>query len=238
MYLTASVTGLIVYSRKKLVDYRTGIILALPAVPGVIIGTLLENAISSFEFKIGLGLLTACLAAMMLLFRSREPLNVSSKNTDALIAPSSKATSSLSNRWNLNQKRSLIDASGRMFSYTPNFAVGLAINFGAGLLSGVFGAGAAIIIVPTTILFVRLPGHVAIATTRIILMALNVSALIVHIAIGEINAYYALILAVGAAIGSVGGARIAFKIPPGALTKIIALILLLLGAYLVVASFV
>lgn len=236
MYLTASVTGLIVYSRKKLVDYRTGIILAVPAVPGVIIGTLLENAISSFEFKIGLGLLTACLAAMMLLFRSREPLNVSSKNADTAIAPNSKATSSPSNRWITNQ-RSLMDASGRLFSYTPNFAVGLAINFGAGLLSGVFGAGAAIIIVPTTILFVRLPGHVAIATTRIILMALNVSALIVHIGIGEINAYYALILAVGAAIGSIGGAKIAFKIPPGALTKVIALILLILGVYLVVASF-
>lgn len=234
MYLTASVTGFIVYSRKKLVDYRTGIILAVPAIPGVIIGTLLENAISSFEFKLGLGLLTAALGGMMLLFRSREPVNVSAKDSKPAVGTGSNPETRQSN----SNQRFLIDVSGRMFSYSPNFAVGLAINFAAGILSGLFGAGAAIIIVPTTILFVRLPSHVAIATTRIILMALNASALITHIGIGAINAYYALILAVGAVIGAVIGAKIAFKIPPGILTKLIAAILALLGVYLVLASLV
>ena len=234
MYLTASVTGFIVYSRKKLVDYRTGIILAVPAVPGVIIGTLLETAISNFEFKLGLGLLTASLGGMMLLFRGREPVNVSAKDSKPAIDIGSNPETRQSN----SNQRFLIDTSGRMFSYSPNFAVGLAINFAAGILSGLFGAGAAIIIVPTTILFVRLPSHVAIATTRIILMALNASALITHIGIGAINAYYALILAVGAVIGAVIGAKIAFKIPPSILTKLIAAILALLGAYLVLASFV
>ena len=234
MYLTASVTGFIVYSRKKLVDYRTGMILAVPAVPGVIIGTLLESAISNFEFKLGLGLLTAALGGMMLLFRSREPVNVSAKDSK----PSVDIGSNPETRQSNSNQRLLIDVSGRMFSYSPNFAVGLAINFAAGILSGLFGAGAAIIIVPTTILFVRLPNHVAIATTRIILMALNASALITHIGIGAINAYYALILAVGAVIGAVIGAKIAFKIPPSILTKLIAAILALLGVYLVLASLV
>ncbi len=234
MYLTASVTGFIVYSRKKLVDYRTGIILAVPAIPGVIIGTLLETAISNFEFKLGLGLLTAALGGMMLLFRGREPVNVSAKDSKPAVGNGSNPETRQSN----SNQRLLIDVSGRMFSYSPNFAVGLAINFAAGILSGLFGAGAAIIIVPTTILFVRLPSHVAIATTRIILMALNASALITHIGIGAINAYYALILAVGAVIGAVIGAKIAFKIPPGILTKLIAAILALLGVYLVLASLV
>ncbi|MGI0083696.1 MAG: sulfite exporter TauE/SafE family protein [Nitrososphaerales archaeon] len=234
MYLSVSVTGFIVYGRKKLVDYRAGIILAIPAVPGVIIGTLLENTISDFEFKLGLGLLTACLGGMMLLFRRREP---SLTNGTSILVETDPSAGSIPKALNSSQ-RTLVDVSGRIFSYNPNFAIGVAINFAAGILSGIFGAGAAVIIVPTTILLVRMPSHVAIATTRIILMGLNVSALITHIGIGAINTYYALILAIPAIIGAVAGAKIAFKIPPGTLTKLIATILAILGAYLVVASFV
>ncbi len=236
MYLATSITGLIVYSRKKLVDYRSGIILSIPTIPGVAIGTLLEGTISNFDFRLGLGLVTGFFAVLMVTYRNRDTSGIPRVNPTTALGPNSES-SSTKLQHNSSQKM-LVDGSGRSFSYTPHFAIGLVINFAAGVLSGLFGAGAAIIIVPTTILLVKLPSHIALATSRIILMMLNISALVTHIGIGAINAYYAIILAIGAAVGAVIGARIAFKIHPEHLSKVIAAILFLLGGYLVISLFV
>jgi uncharacterized membrane protein YfcA len=235
MYLATSVTGLVVYSRRKLVDYRSGIILSIPAIPGVVIGTLLESTISNFEFRLGLGVVTAFFAILMTINR-RKNVTITVESSTNLSEVGTSPNNSLIKTQ--TKQRTIVDSSGRTFSYVPNFTLGLAINFAAGVLSGLFGAGAAVIIVPTTIIFVKLPSHVALATTRIVLMFLNVSALATHVGIGAINVYYALILATGAAIGSIIGARIAFKIHPDLLSKVIAIVLLVLGGYLVISPFV
>jgi uncharacterized membrane protein YfcA len=107
--------------------------------------------------------------------------------------------------------------------------VGLAVNFLGGLLNGLFGAGAAIIIVPSMILFAQFPGHVVISTTQVILVALNVTGFVTHPGIGAINIYYAVILAVGAMIGSLFGARIEYRISPNLLRKVIAVLLIGIG---------
>jgi uncharacterized membrane protein YfcA len=242
MYLVSSIAGLYAYNRKGLVDYRSGIILSIPCIPGVVIGTLAENAISDFEFKFGLGILTVILALMMF-YRKREKTPIES-NKDSVSAQdlSGTLTHEIENHpskssSDSNPVRVLTDKSGRVFSYSPNLALGLLINFFAGLLAGIFGAGAGAIIIPTTILFVRLPGHIAIATTRIVLMMLDAAALTTHIGIGTINLTYALILSVGAIVGTFIGARIAFRISPAVLTKIIASIFLVLGAYILLSIF-
>jgi uncharacterized protein len=235
MYLVSSLAGLYAYNRKGLVDYRSGIILSIPCIPGVVIGTLAENVISDFEFKLGLGVLTVILALLML-YRKREKGAIDSKDPTATQTNEieNQPTNSSSDNHSV---RILTDKSGRIFSYSPNLAIGLLINFFAGLLAGIFGAGAGAIIIPTTILFVKLPGHVAIATTRIVLIMLDAAALTTHIGIGTINVTYALILSVGAVVGSIMGARIAFRISPGILTKIIASIFLVLGAYILLSIF-
>ncbi|MCL4519529.1 MAG: sulfite exporter TauE/SafE family protein [Thaumarchaeota archaeon] len=220
MYVTGAISGFVVYARKGLVDYRSGIILALPCIPGVVIGTLLETSISKIEFKIMLGIVTIALSVLVLVRRNQTVgLNPGQSNT----AGSSRVSK-------------IVDQSGRVFEYKPNLVAGVIINLGAALLSGMFGAGAALVIVPATVLFVKMPSHVAIATTRIILVVLNASAVIAHVSIGAIDWLYAAILAVGALIGSMIGARIAFKLSPGLLTRVIAIFLILLGAYLIISA--
>ena len=224
MYFTGALSGLVVYARKGLVDYRSGVILALPCIPGVAIGTLLETSISKIEFKIMLGIVTIVLSALVLLRRNQTgSMSQSQKNSEA------------------DQSRSravsrIVDQSGRVFEYKPNLAVGLVINFGAALLSGMFGAGAALVIVPAAVLFVKMPSHVAIATTRIMLVVLNASAVITHVSIGAIDWLYAVILAIGALIGSILGARIAFMLSPALLTKVIVIFLIALGTYLIISA--
>ncbi|MGI0090556.1 MAG: sulfite exporter TauE/SafE family protein [Nitrososphaerales archaeon] len=228
MYLVGAVTGLIVYKKKGLIDTKSGLILAAPTIPGVVIGTLLEGYITNFVFNLGLGVLTTVLAFLLIFFRKEAKIAGEKQNKESVDPTGNVKTN----------KRSLVDQSGRVFTYSPNFAAGIAINLLAGFLSGLFGAGAAVIIVPASILFVRFPSHIAIATTRIVLVVLDVSALATHVGIGTINVTYALILSVGGIIGAIIGARIAFAIRPDLLTKVIAIILGILGLYLVATSLV
>jgi uncharacterized protein len=220
MYLVGSISAFIVYSRKGLVDYRNGILLAIPSIPGVILGTLIETSFSNFEFKIGLGLVTIVSAVGLLARGEMRNTEVDSRNLA-----------------NTEERSTVVDKSGRTFTYAPRLRFGFVANFFAGLLSGIFGAGAALIVVPLTILLVRIPSHVAIATTRIVLLVLNASAVLTHIGINAVNYSYAIILSIGAVAGTLLGARIAFKMSPSFLTKIIAIILVVIGAYLMISSF-
>lgn len=235
MYLTAAATGLFAYRERGLIDLRSGLVLAIPTIPGVVFGTLLENYISRFQFNLSLGLLATIFASMLIIFRKRT--QAANAERDERIATVDKERNKVVlSIFRVKVRRSLTDKSGRVFTYSPNYAIGIAINLTAAVLSGLFGAGAALIIVPTTILFVKMPSHVAIATTRVILVALDSAALLTHIGIGTINFSYALVLSVGATIGALIGARIVFSIKSDLLTKIVAIFLAILGIYLVVSS--
>jgi uncharacterized protein len=238
MYLVSSITGLFAYNRKGLVDYRSGITLSLPCIPGVVLGTFLENAISDFEFKAGLGALTATLAIIMYVQERRsKSIVVARVTTDQPAATPEDMKNSPRNRYGDHTQKVLKDKSGRIFSYSPNITLGLLINFFAGLLAGTFGAGAGVIIIPTTILVVRLPSHVAVATTRIVLLVLDLAALATHIGIGAFDIAIAILLSIGSVIGSILGAHIAFKISPGLLTYIVAIVFGAIGLYLILTSF-
>lgn len=224
VYLVASLSGLITFARKGLVDYRSGVLLAIPTIPGVVIGTFLETSISDFEFRLGLGLITIILS--LALYRSQS-------NNQGV----SKRLKSSEQGDSVNLKlRVVTDASGRSFSYSPKLLTGALINFGAGLIAGTFGAGAAIMIVPAMMIFVKMPGHVAIASSRIVLLTLNISAIATHVTIGAIDYFYAAVLSAGAIIGIYFGAKVVFKLSPSLLTKIMAVIFVGLGAYLIVAA--
>ena len=236
LYLAGAVTGLIVYRERGLIDLKSGLILAIPTIPGVIAGTLLENYISRFQFNLSLGILTTILASMLIIFRKKTQ-TVQVQNTDHQIY---KAQDKTTNSTTVSDKlrRTLKDKSGRVFTYSPRYAIGIAINLCAAFVGGLFGAGAALLIAPTAILFVKMPSHVAIATTRVVIVTLDITALLTHIDLGTINFSYALILSIGGIIGAIIGARIAFSIKPDLLTKLIAIILGLFGLYLVTASIV
>src|SRR5487761_1026449 len=235
-YLVAALAGFISYARKGLVGFRNGVYLAIPTIPGVVIGTFLETSISNFEFKMGLGLITILLSLAMYIMRTsaHEPPERASQ-----IQNNEKVVEVIEQKWIKSQNKPAVitDVSGRTFSYRPKILRGILINFGAGLLSGTFGAGAAVIIVPSMVMFVRMPSHVAIASSRIVLIALNFSAVLTHVSFGAINFLYALILSAGAIVGIYFGTKIVFRMSPSLLTKIMVLIFISLGAYLIFTSF-
>ena len=103
-----------------------------------------------------------------------------------------------------------------------------------GIVSGLFGVGGAIIIVPGLVLLAKLPQHTAHGT--------SLAALVVPVGIflgamqyykrGEVNVGYAAAVAVGLMIGAYFGARLAGSMSDVMLRRVFGAFLLLISVKL------
>ena len=102
----------------------------------------------------------------------------------------------------------------------------IAIGFAAGILSGLFGIGGGIVIVPALIYWARLNAQTATGTSLAALL-LPVGALgaWTYYRAGQLNVTAALFIALGLFLGAGLGARIAIALPPLALRRAFALFL-------------
>ena len=97
----------------------------------------------------------------------------------------------------------------------------LAIGFAAGILSGIFGIGGGILVVPALIYFAKFQPQQA-AGTSLAVLVLPVGALIgaaTFYKAGHLNIKAALIIAVGLAVGAALGSQVATNIDPTTLRR-------------------
>src|SRR5438552_19159438 len=84
------------------------------------------------------------------------------------------------------------------------------IGLVGGVVSGLFGVGGAIVIVPALVLLVKLPPHTASGTSlAALLLPVGVLGAIEYYRRGQVNIPYAIILAAGPLVGAFGGAQLA-----------------------------
>lgn len=106
----------------------------------------------------------------------------------------------------------------------------IAIGFGAGILSGLFGIGGGVVIVPALILLARLTPITAIGTSLAALL-LPVGALGAweYYKKGHLNVPAALFIALGLLFGAWLGARLAQQLSPVQLKRGFAVFLVLVA---------
>jgi len=84
------------------------------------------------------------------------------------------------------------------------------IGLVAGVVSGLFGVGGAVVIVPALVLLAKLPQHVANGTSLAsLLLPVGLLGALEYYRRGQINIAYAAIIAVGLFVGAFLGARLA-----------------------------
>lgn len=106
----------------------------------------------------------------------------------------------------------------------------LVIGAAAGLLSGFFGIGGAVIIIPALIIFSEMTQHQAQGTALAVLsIPVALGGAINYYRAGHINLKYVLILAVAFFIGAYLASSLAVKIAPKLLNKAFALLLLVIA---------
>ena len=96
----------------------------------------------------------------------------------------------------------------------------------AGVLSGLFGIGGGIVIVPALVLLARLP-HLTATGTSLGALLLPVGALGAwqYYRSGHLDVRAALLVALGLTLGAWAGARLALHVPQGALQRAFAVFL-------------
>ncbi len=112
------------------------------------------------------------------------------------------------------------------------------IGLFAGVLSGVFGIGGGVIIVPALIYLAGFTQHLAIGTSLAVLLPpVGVAAVVEYYRHGAVDIRAAAILALTVAIGGGIGAAFANRLPGAYLRLAFGLFVMILGASLMLGAF-
>ncbi len=107
------------------------------------------------------------------------------------------------------------------------------IGLVGGVVSGLFGVGGAIVIVPALVLLVRLPTHTASGTSlAALLLPVGLLGAMEYYRRGQVNVPYAIILAAGLFVGAFIGAHLAGGVSDVALKRAFGGLLLLVAGKL------
>ena len=103
----------------------------------------------------------------------------------------------------------------------------------AGVISGLFGVGGAVVIIPGLVLITRMPQHTAHGTSlAALLLPVGLLGVLQYAKRQQVNWGYAAVVAVGLLIGAYFGARLAGSIPDLTLRKMFGGFLLLISVKL------
>lgn len=118
------------------------------------------------------------------------------------------------------------------------FFILVCIGVLAGVLSGFIGIGGGVIIVPGLIYFLGISQHMA-QGTSLALMLPPIGALAVYnyYKAGDINFWYAGIIAVSFVIGGFFGSKLSLKLPPNTVRFVFGLLMLYVAIKLIGSSY-
>lgn len=103
----------------------------------------------------------------------------------------------------------------------------------AGVVSGLFGVGGAIVIIPGLVMLAKMPQHTAHGTSlAALLLPVGLLGTLEYYKRGQVNIAYAAVIAVGLLIGAYFGARLAGSISDVMLRKAFGVFLLLVSVKL------
>ncbi len=106
----------------------------------------------------------------------------------------------------------------------------------AGVVSGLFGVGGAVVIIPGLVLITKMPQHTAHGTSlAALLLPVGLLGVLEYSKRQQVNWAYAAVVAVGLLIGAYFGARFAGTIPDATLRKAFGGFLLLVSIKLLLS---
>jgi uncharacterized membrane protein YfcA len=104
------------------------------------------------------------------------------------------------------------------------------IGLMAGVFGGMFGVGGAIIMIPALVYFLGVDQHTAQGTSiAIMLPPIGLFAAYNYYKAGQVNIWYAVIIAVAFLVGGFFGSKIALALPENLMKKIFGIFLILVA---------
>ena len=117
---------------------------------------------------------------------------------------------------------------------TTTVLILIAIGLMTGVFGGIFGVGGAIIMIPALVFFLSVDQHTAQGTSlAVMLPPIGLFAAYNYYKAGQVNIWYAVIIAVTFMIGGYFGSMIALKLPENLMKKVFGIFLILTALKLI-----
>ena len=111
------------------------------------------------------------------------------------------------------------------------------IGLMAGVFGGMFGVGGAIIMIPALVYFLGVDQHTAQGTSvAIMLPPIGLFAAYNYYKAGDVNIWYAVIIALAFMVGGYFGSLIALRLPENLMKKIFGILLILVALRMIFAK--
>jgi uncharacterized protein len=223
-----ALSGSFAYGRMKRVDYKSGIIFSIAAIPGAILGALSTAYVPRRVFDLIFGILMT-IAAVVLWLSAKEDR---STNPPKVVPISEKARAHLT-------ERHLVDAEGVHYDYTFDLRLGIVLSIFVGYISSLLGVGGGFIHVPALARLMNFPVHIATATSHFVLAIMALTGTLVHVAQGVFvhGLWRTAMLAIGVLIGAQAGAWISNHTGGKAIIRALAVAMAFVGIRLIFSDF-
>ncbi len=220
--LMTALSGSVAYARRRLIDYRTGLMFALVAVPASFAGAFAVRYVPRSSVDVMFGVLLVGIAGTVAVGLARggqsirEPL-----------------------RGGRTIMTRVVDrGDGVVSRYSYDVRPGLGLSAGTGFIATLFGVGGGIIQVPMMATLLRIPFDIAVATSQFMLIFMASAGTIIHATNGDLmgtELARAGLLGVGAIAGAQAGAMLNRILSSEVVTRLLALGLILIGGRLLLA---
>lgn len=208
-----SLSGVIGYARKRKINYRIGLILAIGALPGSLIGVWLLQIYSSACFYFIFASILVCLGVFLFL---KNPPVVLKRNVKA---PPERGIKSLASKaMESNNSESPIQTKWL-----------LPLGFMMGVVSSYLGIGGGWLLVPILIYLFRVPTHYATATSIFSLCLYSLVGVLFNLFYSNIDWVTVILGGLGVITGAQVGVVFSQKIRGKVIIQMLSLLLIIIG---------
>jgi uncharacterized membrane protein YfcA len=199
--IPVAIVGATILGRGHQVDLQVGLVLALGAVGGAVLGARLTRRISDIGLRRAFGIV-AVVAGLVMIGESVLRATGSHTNLAGFLHPTGISL----------------------------WLVALVVGAVAGVLSGLLGIGGGAVMVPALTLLIAMSQHLAQGTSLLVIIPTAISGSITHFRMGNIRLESAAWLSAGGVVGAVAGAYIALASPDAILRLLFGCYLAFTGA--------
>ncbi|WP_286138570.1 sulfite exporter TauE/SafE family protein [Bacillus sp. AFS055030] len=211
----SSLSSTLSYHKQKRIDYRSGILFLIGSIPGSLIGTYINSLLNTERFTLFFGIFLICIS--IFLFISSKLTKKSKEVHKGII-------------------RTYTNDEGEAYTYSYSLPLAISLSICVGIISGLFGIGGGILLVPMMAFLFGFPPQLAVATSMFVVMFTTLGSSISYITLGEVNFYYILLLIPGAWFGGKIGAYINQKLKTETISLILRLVVLFYGIKLIIEN--
>ena len=191
MIIFTALSSTVAYSRqKKLIEYKTGLLIATTTILGSIIGGFASSELATINPQLFRIVFAVCLIPIAL---------------KMIVYPKERRSGS-------NLEEEITHDNIILFGFERREWISTLFGFIAGLSSGFLGIGGGVVMVPILVTVGRMPMHKAVATSMFIMIFTSIAGAGVKLTYGQVHPDLALFLIIGIILGAQVGARLVKRV--------------------------